>query len=77
MNFFRSEEHVRKWAQFEIRNAEGMIALPDLVKIFSGELFRRRLDLDYFSRREEYRKERPMILRAIGKTGPFWLPPQS
>jgi len=77
MNFFRSEEHVRKWAQFESRNAEGMIALQDLVKIFSGELFRRRLDLDYFSRREEYRKERPMILRAIGKTGPFWLPPQS
>jgi hypothetical protein len=77
MNFFRSEEHVRKWAQFEIRNEEGMIALLDLVKIFSGELFRQRLDLNYFSRREEYRKERPMILRAIGKTGSFWLPPQS
>ena len=77
MNFFRSEEHIRKWAQFDIRNEEGIISMNDLVKIFSGELFRWRLDPDYFSRMEEYRKERPMILRAIGKTGPFWLPPQS
>ena len=77
MNFFRSEEHIRKWAQFDSRNEEGIISLNDLVKIFSGELFRRRLDLDFFSRMEEYRKERPGILRAIGKTGPFWLPPQS
>jgi hypothetical protein len=77
MNFFRSEEHIRKWAQFDIRNEEGIISLNDLVKIFSGELFRRRLDLDFFSRMEEYRKERPITLRAIGKTGPFWLPPQS
>jgi hypothetical protein len=75
MNFFRSEEHIRKWAQFDSRNEEGLISLPDLVKIFSGELFRRRLDPDYFSHFEEYRKERVGILKEIGKTGPFWLPP--
>jgi hypothetical protein len=77
MNFFRSEEHIRKWSQFDIRHEEGIISLNDLAKIFSGELFRRRLDLDFFSRMEEYRKERPITLRAIGKTGPFWLLPQS
>ena len=75
MNFFRSEEHIRKWAQFDSGKEEGIISLKDLVKIFSGQLFRRRLDPDYFSHSEEYRKERPGILKAIGKTGPFWLPP--
>ena len=75
MNFFRSEDHLRKWAQFDSGKEEGIISLPDLVKIFSGELFRRRLDPDYFSRSEEYRKERVGTLKAIGKTWPFWLPP--
>ncbi len=75
MNFFRSEEHIRKWAQYDSRNEEGIISLPDLVKIFSGQLFRRRPDPDYLSRSEEYRKERPGIMKSIGKTGPFWLPP--
>jgi len=76
MNLFRSEEHVRKWAQFDPAKEEGMISLNDLVKIFSGELFRRRLDAGYFSHSEEYRKERVGTLREIGKTGPFWLPPK-
>jgi hypothetical protein len=77
MNFFRSEEHIRKWAQFDSRSEDGMISLNGLVKIFSGELFRRRLDPDYFSHIQEYRRERPVILKEIGKTGPFWLPPNS
>jgi len=77
MNFFRSEEHIRNWAQFDSRKEEGIISLKDLVKIFSGELFRRRLDPDFFSHSEEYRKERVGTLKEIGKTGPFWLPPDS
>jgi hypothetical protein len=77
MNFFRSEEHIRKWAQFDPRKEDGIISLKDLVKIFSGELFRRRLDPDFFSHSEEYRKERVGTLKEIGRTGPFWLPPKS
>jgi hypothetical protein len=77
MNFFRSEEHIRNWAQFDPRTEDGMIALKDLLKIFSGQVFRRRLDPDYFSHMQEYRKERPAILKEIGKTGPFWMPPDS
>lgn len=77
MNFFRSEEHVRSWAQFDSRNEDGMLSLDQLVKIFSGELFRRRLEPDYFSHMQEYRLERPEQLKQIGKTGPFWLPPNS
>jgi hypothetical protein len=77
MNFFRSEEHIRNWAQFDPHKAEGIISLKDLVKIFSGELVRRRLESDFFSHSEEYRKERVGTLKEIGKTGPFWLPPDS
>jgi len=77
MNFFWSEEHVRKWAQFDSRNEEGIISLKDLLKIFSGEFFRRRLERDYFSHSQEYRQERVSTLKEIGKTGPFWLPPRS
>ena len=77
MNFFRSEEHIRKWAPFDPGKEEGIISLNDLVKIFSGELFRRRLDPDFFSHSEEYRKERVGMLKEIGRTGPFWLPPNS
>jgi len=77
MNFFRSEEHLRKWAQFDPRKEDGIISLNDLVKIFSEELHRRRLDLDFFSHLEEYRKERVGTLKEIGRTGPFWLPPNS
>ena len=75
MTFFRSEEHIRKWAQFDLRNEEGMISLEGLVKIFSGEFFRRRLEPDYFSHSQEYRKDRMATLKEIGKTGPFWVPP--
>jgi len=77
MNFFRSEEHIRKWAQFDSRSEEGVISLKDLVKIFSGEFFRRRIDPDYFSHSQEYRKERAGTLKEIGKGQPFWLPPDS
>ncbi len=77
MNFFRSEEHVRNWAQFDSRNEDGMLSLDQLVKIFSGELFRRRLEPDYFSHMQEYRQERAAQLKEIGKTGPFWVQPGS
>ena len=75
MNLFRSEEHVRNWSKFDQASEEGIISLDDLVKIFSCELFRRRLEPDYFSRRSEYRVELTKMLAEIGKTRPFWSPP--
>jgi hypothetical protein len=77
MNLFRSEEHVRNWAQFDPATEEGIIALADLVKLFSGNYFRRRLDLDWVSRSREYGREMIETLKEIGKTGPFWKRPKS
>ena len=43
-----------------------------LHKLFSGNLFARRLDPDYVSHIKEYRPGFVKALIEIGKTGPFW-----
>jgi len=74
MVFFRSEEHLRNWADFTAEKEDGIVPLADLVKLFSIDFFRRRLDADYASRVPEYMGEFFATLHAIGKTGPFWVP---
>jgi len=76
MNLFRSEEHVRNWARFDPATAEGIIPLSDLVKLFSGPYFRRRMDLDWVSRKQEYAREMIATMAEIGKIGPFWKRPK-
>ncbi len=72
MNLFRSEEHIRNWPRFDPDTEEGIIPLDDLVKLFSGNYFRRRLDSDWVSRSREYAREMVATFKEIGKTGPFW-----
>ena len=72
MTFFRSEEHLRDWAQFDPATEEGIIPLDDLIKLFSGRDLRRRTDPDYFSRRSEYSADFMATLQEVEKTGPFW-----
>ena len=77
MNLFRSEEHARNWAGFDLNTVEGLIPLKDLVKLFSGSYFRRRLDKDWLSHSRDYAREMAVTLKEIGKTGPFWFRPKS
>ena len=72
MNLFRSEEHVHNWALYVEGTEDGIIALPDLVKLFSGNFFRRRMDPDWVSRSREYASQWIASMKDIGKTGPFW-----
>ena len=72
MNLFRSEEHIRNWARFEVGTEEGIIPLNDLVTLFSGTYFRRRMDPDWVSHSREYAREMVMTFKKIAKTGPFW-----
>ena len=74
MNLFRSEEHIRNWARFDPATAEGIIQLPDLVKLFSGDFFQKRLSLDYVSRNREYLGDFVAALMEIAQTRPFWAP---
>ena len=72
MNLFRSEEHIHNWAGFKIGTEEGIMPFGDLVKLLSGNYFRRRMDPDWVSRSREYAREMVATLNEIGKTGPFW-----
>ena len=72
MNLFRSEEHIRNWAGFKTGTEEGIMPFGDLVKLFSGNYFRRRLDPDWVSRSREYAREMVATFNEIDKTGPFW-----
>jgi acyl-ACP thioesterase len=74
MLFFRSEEHLKNWADYSEDNKDGIVSLHDLVKLFSIDFFRRRLDADYVSRVPEYMGGFFATLKEIGKSGPFWVP---
>ena len=74
MNLFRSEEHIKNWVQHDPAAEEGILPLPDLVKLFSGNLFQRRLDPDYVSQCGKYMQEFLAELAELGKTRPFWQP---
>ncbi len=72
MTFFRSEEHLRNWAQFDPNTEGGIISLPDVVRLFSGSYFKRRMDNDYVSRMLEYQGEMVELLMSLKNAGSFW-----
>ena len=74
MNLFRSEEHIRNWTRFDPATAEGIIPLADVVKLFSGDFFQKRLSLDYVSRNRDYLGGFVAAIMEIAKTRPFWSP---
>jgi hypothetical protein len=74
MNLFRSEEHIRNWGRFDPATAEGILPLEDMVRLFSGNMFRRRLDQDYVSNSRKYFGEWFAALSEVGKERPFWTP---
>ena len=63
MLFFRSEEHLKNWAQYDSATEGGISQLEGLLKMFSSNLFKRRLDPDYFSNMKNY------IGELIGEVG--------
>jgi hypothetical protein len=74
MHFFRSEEHLRNWKQFDPETEPGIISLDDLLRLFSISFFRERMAPDYVSRMQEFLVEFFATLKEIGKTGAFWVP---
>lgn len=74
MNLFRSEEHARRWIQFNPASEIGFISLPELAGFFGTETRRHMLDADYlsvwFPRRAAERRD---YVTRIGKAVPFWL----
>ena len=74
MDLFRSEEHARRWSEFQPRSEEGFITLEQLAGFFGTESRRHMLDPDYLSVWYPRRAiERRAYLESIGKTSPFWM----
>ena len=48
--------------------------LTDWAMLFSGPLFRKRMEPDYLSHIVDYAPEMIKTLQKLGKTGPFWNP---
>ena len=75
MNLFACEENVFKWSQTDPESRDGIRPLEDWAAVFSGEMFRRRLDPDYLSKMADYRKGMGRLLQERGMTGPWFFPP--
>jgi len=54
MLFFRSEEHLKNWAQYDPATEGGISQLDGLLSMFSCNLFKRRMDSNYFSSMKSY-----------------------
>jgi hypothetical protein len=49
MNLFRSEEHARRWSEFNPEVPDGLRPLSDWLERFSGAMFRERGRSDYIT----------------------------
>jgi hypothetical protein len=57
MLFFRSEEHLKNWTQYDPATEGGISQLEGLLTMFSSNVFKRRMDPDYFSNMKTYLRE--------------------
>lgn len=71
MLFFRSEEHLKSWTRYDPATAGGISQLEGLLAMFSANLFKRRLDPDYFSNMKKYIGEMIGEVVANDKIGIF------
>ena len=71
MLFFRSEEHLKNWAQYDPANADGVSSLEGLLQMFSGNMFKKRLTKDYISNMKTYLGEMIGEMGSNDKVGKF------
>jgi len=71
MLFFRSEEHLKNWAQYDPATEGGISQLEGLLTMFSSNVFKRRMDADYFSNMKTYLRELITETGSNDKIGVF------
>ncbi len=72
MNFFRSEEHVRRWEGYEEKMEGGKITLDSLIQLFGEPYFTNRGRPDYISHFSEYMADLVGELDKLPNAGDFW-----
>ena len=71
MLFFRSEEHLKKYAQYDPASEGGISQVEGLLAMFSSNLFKRRMDPDYFSNMKNFLGELIAEVGSNDKIGIF------
>ena len=72
MNFFRSEEHLRRWEGFQEKRKGGIISLNSLMDLFSSPYFKNRGAPDYVSHMSEYMAGFLGRLDDLPDAGGYW-----
>ena len=72
MNFFRSEEHLRRWEGYQEKKKGGKISLDSLMQLFQLPYMRNRGRPDYMSHFSEYMAGLVGELDKIPDAGDFW-----
>ena len=76
MNFFRSEEHLRRWEGYQEKKEGGKISVDALMQLFGLPYFTNRSKPDYVSHFSGYNAEMVGYLNKLPDAGKFWkLPP--
>jgi hypothetical protein len=71
MLFFRSEEHLKNYEQYDPATEGGISQLEGLLTMFSSSVFKRRMDPDYFSNMKTYLGELIAEAGSNDKIGVF------
>jgi hypothetical protein len=72
MNFFRSEEHLRRWGGYKEKMAGGKISLDSLMQLFGEPYFTNRGSPDYISHFSEYMAGLVGKLDDLPDAGDYW-----
>ena len=72
MNFFRSEEHLRKWEGYEEKMEGGKISLDSLIQLFGAPYFTNRGGPDYISHFSEYMAGLVGEIDNLPGPGDYW-----
>ena len=72
MNFFRSEEHLRRWEGYKEKMEGGKITLDSLIQLFGKPYFTNRGRPDYISHFSEYMAGLVGELDKLPDAGDYW-----
>ena len=72
MNFFRSEEHLRRWEGYEEKMEGGKISPDSLIRLFGDPYFTNRGKPDYISHFSKYMADLVGELDNLQDAGKFW-----
>ena len=72
MNFFRSEEHLRRWEGYQEKKEGGKISLDSLMQLFQLPYMRNRGKPDYISHFSEYMAGLVGEIDKLPDPGAYW-----